>query len=923
MVLTLAVPLTHASSPMPGIPMLFFDSLGGPYHTGQTSELRFSVENRGSETITDLSLEVKATQGWSTTSPSVRLGNLDSGSQKAFSIRVVVGHPTVAPITFTATSTNHIALDFSVSVPVASKVTPETIRRPEEAISTLIEISTQWGIYTVYKVGNVFFPNTAQGIISSEGLQEILKGYFVKDFLDKHSDLASLVSSLADDFSIASTSAARLRNIANQAYSFSVSFATYTVTYTTTVYNFLTWTIPLSEWTLGLFQDRRVADLLALVIREFFELNVSADDVVQFAEFLVRPASIVDPLKNYISDFRDMGKGLVDLASARVPDLSSLMKVLSSANWASSALPRASSIINDLNALVQCILTWVRQFLQQLYQIFESLIDWISEYLNWIPIIADAIKGAIRWLYNALSSAASYVISAIDSVLDAQVSTQPAQSGLADMTSAVGETSNSAWNSLNNRLADVAGQAKRGYDSFCTTYLPVLPQVKTATKWAHDAIAVVSMVAPHIGAPTALPFIRGLLLIENGIAAGCSASLAGKVDFIELISLTAGAIFLLEQVFPAEEEKFNAIGGILNGIVAAVTAYNQFRESSASVFDLGDVSAIVQEYDFASNTGLAAYQLPAPDYAGAIGAIASISNLPSIDAINTLLKYLEPYSRVDLEFATYKQEGMVAHDLKIQLEKLWHDCQVLISRIAAGDYSALLEAAAIPALARQLSDALDARYQQFIGARDALDRQEEAVDSLKDCGFLWAQPDPEQLRQIEEALQTARSQYSDGRYSDVIDSAGPNITRISEVNQLCKASAYLAKLQLGALTLVIVAVLGLFALMRTRRTRARTEYQEPEVTQQPAIQPEQIGPAAVELLQKAEPEVRMIPVARERVESEVGLRQPAEPSVVEHEKRKKLAAKRVKATRIIRKKRTTKKRKTHKTLVVGMLEERS
>jgi hypothetical protein len=774
------------------------------------------VENRGPDTVTSVSLEVKVASGWSASIGTVRLGDIGSGSQRTFSVQALVGPPTVSAITFVARSSSHIALEFPVSVLVASRIAPEVIQKPGEAKDRLMDIVSQWGVYSVWRIGDLLFPDTSQGITSGEGLQQILKGYFVEDFLRNHPDLASVASSLADQFSGVASDTNSLQDLAYRTYDFSVSFSIYKVTYTTSLYSFLTWTIPFSEWTAGIVQDRSVADLIAWAVREYSGLDVSARDIIQLADYFARGSQVADPVASYVPDLQDLSRLLLRIASAGVPELDSLIALLHSSGHAVGVLASAANVVNELVNAVQSIASWIRQLLQQLHNIFQSLVNWISAH---IPLVADAINNAIIWLYNALSSAISYVISIIDSATRTQSTTQTAKSTLSDMSGTVDRSSNNAWSGLSARLEEIAGETKHDFDSFCTEYSPAISQVKGLTTWLYRAATTVSAMAPETGAPAILPWIAGALLIENGVGVACSVSLTGKVDAIQVISSGIAATALLTDIFPAEEKQFNMIGGVLNGIAAAVTVYYELQDPTESTFDLKEVSGIVTRYQSASSNGLAKYQLATPDYANALGAIVSISDLPNINAINELLKSLQPFSQTIDKFVSYTQEGMVAPDLQSQVQELQEKGQDLISRITRGDYTVLAEAATIATLYTQLSQDVDARHQQFLEARSVLDGLSAALAQLHGCGFLWVQPDSAQVDEMDKALQLAQSGFSGGHYANAINSASRYVDQASKASQSCSASATSAKLQVGFIG--ILSVIGVaFAINRTRKGKS-------------------------------------------------------------------------------------------------------
>ena len=196
-------------------------------------------------------------------SGSVYLGDLGSGESKTFSIQVSVGQATVPSITFSASSADHITLDFPVSVLVAAGVTPQSIAQANENIEQLSNIIDQGLTYTVYQVGSMIFPSTSQGVTSSSDLSQLIQGYFVQNYLQHNSQaIDSSIISLANTISTAISSAASASNAAVQSYTISIPLLLSTYTYSATLADFLTYSIPVSQWIPGA-QDIRVADLLA------------------------------------------------------------------------------------------------------------------------------------------------------------------------------------------------------------------------------------------------------------------------------------------------------------------------------------------------------------------------------------------------------------------------------------------------------------------------------------------------------------------------------------------------------------------------------------------------------------------------------------------------------------------------------------
>ena len=94
--------------------------------SGQTAQIQFELQNAGSDTVNGLTLDVKPGEGWSVLSGSVNIGTLGSGQQVTFSIEADVGNSVMPSIVFTARSSDHITLDFPVSVLVS---TPSAFNR--------------------------------------------------------------------------------------------------------------------------------------------------------------------------------------------------------------------------------------------------------------------------------------------------------------------------------------------------------------------------------------------------------------------------------------------------------------------------------------------------------------------------------------------------------------------------------------------------------------------------------------------------------------------------------------------------------------------------------------------------------------------------------------------------------------------------
>jgi hypothetical protein len=808
------VPLGHAT-PSPGIPILSFESEGA-YIPGQSTQVHFNVQNKGADAISALSLDVKAAPGWGLVSGSVYIGDLGAGAQKSFSVQLVVGPPSFSALEFTAKSTDHIALTFPVSILVAVKVTAQDIANViGQSSNPLLNIATQWGTYTINQIGDILFPSTADGITDETGFQQILQGYFVKNYLNTHPDLSSQLSSLVNQLGRAVSDTSSVQSSVNAGYSFSVAGKTYT----TTIYQFLTWQIPFSQWTLGLVQDRGVADLIAWAIQQFGGLNVSANDIMQLANFLLQGGAV--SLGGYNGDMQALAQLLSALASTSVPELNSLTKALTTVG---RVLNYVNSVIGSLSSLVSgvlgSIINWVKSLAQQLYQIFQQLVNWISSH---IPIVADAINNAVTWLYNHLSPILSNVIDLFNSGSQAQSAAQSTQSGLSAMSADV-QQSSGALDNLATRLSQIAGQAKEKFDGFCVQYQPSLGKIQSITTWLGRAATYASLI---FSAGTTTPLVQeafgGAIALENTVDIGCSMSLTGTADPVKLISLANGASLMLGDMFPHEESEFHAIGTILGDITAAIPIAKHLIDVMNPGFDVNQISNIVSSYESASIQGSSAYSQGTPNYIGAIDVLGSITNLPLIDSVNSVLDDLQPCSVAITKLTSYTQQGMIAPDLQTQIQVCQEKGQSSISAIASADYSALTIAAALPSLGSQLSDAIDIRYQQFQQARDLLNRLESSVNTLNGCGFLWVQPDPDQVRQASQALQQAQSRFNSGQYADLVNAANSNIDQITSASQACGSESAKAKLELGGVIAIgaVAAALSGFAYLRKARAQKR------------------------------------------------------------------------------------------------------
>jgi hypothetical protein len=815
-ILFLSIPLAHAA-PVPGIPVLYFESKGGPYVSGQTAQIQFVVENQGSDQINGLTLSVRAGQGWSALSGSINIGTLSSGETRNFQVQVVVGSATIPSLIFSATSTDHIALDFPVSILVARGVTPQVIANEGEAANALMSLIDQGVTYTVYQIGSLLFPTAAQGITSSSDLQQLLQGYFTREYLMKDNQgIASSISSLTNALSSVTSNAASASAAAYQGYTLSIPLLLGTYTYSGNLYAFLTWAIPVSQWIPGA-QDVRIADLLARAASQL-GVNISGDDIIAFANLLSGIGS-AQSLGRYLADLQRYDQLIGGLVSNTIPDLAALLNALNSAN---TILTEIQSVINTVNqflsSFAQRIQTWIAQLEQVLSRVFASMEAWVSQNLS---LVASAINSFLTWLYNASTSALNYVYNVIQGFLQAQNASQSAQSNVSAMTSSVPESSNSAWGALSERLNQVAGKMQQQFNGFCSQYESVPGNVKTIIEW---------------GALTGLGFLNpqaasGLFLIKNGVDIGCSYSVGSSIDPVQIISFAGGASGLLGDIFPKEESDFGAISKMLTFFATAVPVAEQLKTAlGSSKYDLSGISALISNYQSATNEASAAFHQANPDCAATLGAIASLSNLPSIDAVNSVLQDIQSCSGAMNKLAGYEQEGMVAPDLDDQAKTCQQTGQSAISKILSLAYSAVSDAASLPSFASKFDSALEARHQQFIAAKQARDNLISAASSLTSCGFMWVQPDPNAVNQVNQALQQTQSQYNDGRYSDVLSTASQDeIARAKSASEACSNSASQAKLELagvGGIGIISIVAVGVTIHRRETGTEETENLQE-------------------------------------------------------------------------------------------------
>jgi hypothetical protein len=809
LLLLASIPLSHAT-PNPGIPVLLFSTEGGPYLQGQTAQtIGFSVQNEG-DTINGLTLDVKGASGWTVLSGSVPIGTLQSGSQYRFSMLVSIGGPSYPSVIFTARSIDHVQMDFLTTVLVATGVTAQAIANSGENVSPLLSIASQWGTFVVNQIGSLLFPTTQNGITDSTGLQQILQGYFIRAYLANHSNLASLLGTLADQYAKVASDANIVQSNSNQGFSFSIGSSTFT----NSLYQFLSMQFPLSQWTLGILPDTSVAAWISWAAQHFVGLNISADEIIQLANLMVQVNA--GPLGGY-SDLSGLAQLISGILSTGTPDLSSLNQALGSVTQTLNELGNAVSFFNSVVGIIQGMISWLQSFAHQLYQIFQHLVDWISSN---IPLFANALNSFVIWLYNTINPVINGIIDIFNQGTQAQSSTQSAQSGLSPMANSVQQSSSDSWNSLSTRLSEVAGQAKQSFEGFCAKYQPAKGWVTGLTGWVIGPIIGTIATPFTIGALNPQDTTAGLLFAENAIDVGCRLSLDQAQDPVEIISMGTGATVVLGQIFPGEEGQFHAIANILNYLGPAVSGISQLVQTvGSSGYDVNGLTNVISNYQSAFNQGNLAYQSSNHDYIGALGALAPMTNLPNLQAVSTVLNDVQPCGTVASQFSSYTQEGMVAPDLQTQVQSCRNNGQSAISSIVGGDYGAVSVANSLPSFASQLSSAIDARHHDFLAAKDAISQLDSAASSIQGCGFLWVQPDPNQLHQAEQALQQAKSQFNSGQYSDSIQTVNSNINQATSTGQACSSASWQAKLEVGGVGVAVAAAaLSGFGDMRKSRS---------------------------------------------------------------------------------------------------------
>lgn len=808
------IPLAHATPP-PGIPVLYISSQGGPYVSGETAQIQFKLQNVGPDTINGLTLDLKAGQGWSVLSGSVNIGTVGSGQQVTFSAQANIGNSAFPSIVFTARSNDHITLDFPVSIFVSTPVTARMIANPGEQINPLLNILYQGVTYAVDQIGNIYFPTTQSGITSSAGLSDVLQGYFIHSYLGdpSNANLASLIASITNELASIISDTGTVQSQGGQSYTFSIG----SFSYTNLLYQFLTWQIPLSQLTGGLIQDRGIPDLIAWAIQQYSGQSVSANDIIELANILLQLSS--GSLGRYASDAAGLGQLIQRIMSTATPDTDSLMQAMSHASQIASELSAAAQVLNSLLGVIQNVINWVRNLAQQIDQVFQSLMTWIS---NNIPLISGAINNFLSWLYNSLKAAIYDIVDIFDKSTQAQPPTQTSQNIVAGMSNWVQQYFSTASSNLQNRLSQVADQASQTLNSYCRNYEQALPLIKSITPWVGTLVGFVTALGTQ-GALNPSNVVPGMVLLENTADGGCSYTTTGA-DPITVIAQDYGANNMLGNMFSNEEGMFHSIGNLLNYLGVSTPAVNRLIGAmSSSGFDLSAVSGILSNYQSAISNGNSAYQ--SANYIGALTTLASLTDLPSLGAIETVLQEVEPCANVQTKFQQYSQEGMVAPDLQTQTQGCQQGSQAAISAIASGDYSALAKAAGLSLLASQIDSALETRHQQFILAKSALEQLSSAVSSLSGCGFMWVQPDRSAVDQANHALQQTQTQYAAGQYADVLNTAKQGtISQVQTTGHVCSLASNQAKMEVGGgLGVAIVAALSGFAYFRKGKPKLRSK----------------------------------------------------------------------------------------------------
>jgi hypothetical protein len=444
---------------------------------------------------------------------------------------------------------------------------------------------------------------------------------------------------------------------------------------------------------------------------------------------------------------------------------------------------------------------------------------WVTQNLS---LIASAVNSFLNWLYQVLSSALSYVYNVLQGLSQAHDSIntmQSSQNGISTMSSSVSTQSANAWSSLSDRLTQVDARMQQQFSQLCTKYEPVKDYVKTITKWG--GLALSYGLGPFTGGAsvtTGTGLVTAFLLGEDGLNLGCQIADDGISDVVQRISFADGASTFIGDILLPDGGFDSSIGTIIDFLGTAIPIAQQLQNGfSGSSYDLSGVSSLVSSYNSQYNQAYSAYHQSNPDYVAALGAIASLSSFPSIDAVSSVLQSISGCSSVMAKFQSYTQEGMVAPDLQPQVQKCQNDGQNAILAILSGQYSALLGVGDLPGLANQLGPELDARHQQFLAAKTSIAQLSAAISSIEGCGFLWVQPDPNLVSQSHQSLQLAQSQFSSGAYSDALNTANPLVVNhLTSAGQACGEDSTRAKVEVAGVILAAIAVSGFAYFVKFR-----------------------------------------------------------------------------------------------------------
>ena len=354
-----------------------------------------------------------------------------------------------------------------------------------------------------------------------------------------------------------------------------------------------------------------------------FGLNISGDDIINFANFLAPESDNVQSLGASGRDLSSFSRLIGGVISNSVPDLGSLLNILSYVGTIIGELQNvANSISQHLSNMAQRIWNWIGQLRQQLNQIFVQMENWVSQHLS---LIASQVNSLLNWLYSSMNSAVSYLYNVLQGLLQAQNTSQSAQTSMSAMSTTVPQSSDNAWRDLSDRLQQMSALTQQNIQQFCTQYEPVSGYVKTITAWGgRAAIYGFGILTGGAAVPVATMTVAGLSLAENTVDVECSYSLSGSVDPFQVISLAGSASILLGDVFPHEEGSFGALNNILNFIATSIPVTQQLaRTMGSSGYDLSGVASLISSYQTASGSALAAYHQSTPNYVGALSALAS------------------------------------------------------------------------------------------------------------------------------------------------------------------------------------------------------------------------------------------------------------------------------------------------------------